>query len=66
MNLRNAAPFKDSFDPVDLADKIIHGLRSVFPSLSSFQSGIYGLLMLTLLFIMLSNCLLLFNPHSIP
>ena len=43
-NLKNVAPL--SFDA---ADKIIHGLRSVFPCWSSFKNGIYGLIMLALL-----------------
>ena len=47
MNLKNAALL--SFDAADIADKIIHGLRSVFPSWSSFKNGIYGLIMLALL-----------------
>ena len=47
MNLKNAALL--SFDAADTADKIIHGLRSVFPSWSSFKNGIYGLIMLALL-----------------
>ena len=47
MNLRNAAPL--SFDAVDITDKIIHGLRSVFPSWSSFQNGIYSMIVLALL-----------------
>ena len=47
MNLKNAALL--SFDDADIADKIIHGLRSVFPSWSSFKNGIYGLIMLALL-----------------
>ena len=47
MNLKNAALL--SFDAADIADKIIHGLRSVFPSWSSFKNGIYSLIMLALL-----------------
>ena len=47
MNLKNAALL--SFDDADIADKIIHGLRSVFPSWSSFKNGIYSLIMLALL-----------------
>ena len=47
MNLKNAALL--SFDAADIADKIIHGLRSVFPSWSSFKNGLYSLIMLTLL-----------------
>ena len=47
MNLKNAAPLR--FDPQDIVDKIIHGLRSIFPSWSSFKNGIYGLIMLALL-----------------
>ena len=42
--MKNVAPL--SFDA---ADKIIHGLRSVFPCWSSFKNGIYGLIMLALL-----------------
>ena len=38
-----------SFDTADNADKIIHGLRLVFPSWSSFENGIYSLIMLALL-----------------
>ena len=41
MNLKNAAPL--SFDAVNIADKIIHGLRS------SFKNGIYSLITLALL-----------------
>nr|BAE23360.1 unnamed protein product [Mus musculus] len=47
MNLRNAALL--SFDVTDIAGRIIHGLRSVFPSWSSFKNDIYGLIMLALL-----------------
>ena len=47
MNLKNAALL--SFDAADIADKIIHGLRLVFPSWSSFKNGIYGLIMIVLL-----------------
>ena len=47
MNLKNAALL--SFDAADTADKIIHGLRSVFLSWSSFKNGIYSLIMLALL-----------------
>lgn len=47
MNLKNAAP--QSFDAADIADKIIHSLRSVFPSWSNFKYGIYSLVMLALL-----------------
>ena len=47
MNLKNAALL--SFDATDTADKIIHDLRSVFPSWSSFKHGIYSLIMLALL-----------------
>ena len=47
MNLRNAAPW--SFDAEDTADKIIHGLWSVFLSWSSFKNGSYSLIMLALL-----------------
>ena len=47
MNLKNAALL--SFDAADTDDKSIHGLRSVFPSWSSFKNGIYGLIMLALL-----------------
>ena len=47
MNLKNAAPL--SFDAADIAGKIIHSLKSVFPSWSSFKNGIYGLIMLALL-----------------
>ena len=47
MNLKNAALL--SFDAADIADKIIHGLRSVFPSWSSFKNGIYSWIMLALL-----------------
>ena len=39
MNLKNAALL--SFDATDTADKIIHDLRSVFPSLLNFKNGIY-------------------------
>jgi hypothetical protein len=46
MNLKNAALL--SFDATDTADKIIHDLRSVFPSWSSFKHGIYGLIILVL------------------
>ena len=46
-NLKDAVLL--SFDAADIADKIIHGLRSVFPSWSSFKNGIYGLIMLALL-----------------
>jgi hypothetical protein len=64
MNLSYAALL--SFDPVDMAHKIIQGLRSVFSSLSSFQNGVYSLVILILLLIMLSNCPFLFNPPSLP
>ena len=47
MNLKNAAPL--CFDDADTADKIIHGLRSVFPSWSSFKNGLYSFTMLALL-----------------
>ena len=47
MNLKNAALL--SFDAADTSDNIIHGLRSVFPSWSSFKNGLYSLLMLALL-----------------
>ena len=47
MNLKNAALL--SFDAADITGKIIHGLRSVFPSWSSFKNGIYSLIMLALL-----------------
>ena len=47
MNLRNAALL--SFDVTDIAGRIIHGLRSVFPSWSSFKNDIYSLIMLPLL-----------------
>ena len=47
MNLKNAAPL--GFNARDIADKIIHGLRSVFPSWSSFKNGLYSLIMLALL-----------------
>ena len=47
MNLKNAALL--SFDTADTADKIIHGLRLVFSSWSSFKDGIYGLIILLLL-----------------
>ena len=40
-NLKNAALL--SFDTADIADKIIHSLRSVFPSWSSFKNGIIWL-----------------------
>ena len=51
INLKNAA--LQSFGAVDTADKIIHGLRSVFPSLSSFENGLYSLTMLALLLLLL-------------
>ena len=38
-----------SFDAADIADKIICSLRSIFPSWSSFNNGIYTLIMLALL-----------------
>ena len=47
MSLRNATLL--SIDAAHTADKIIHGLRSVFPSWSSFKNGIYSLIMLALL-----------------
>ena len=47
INLKNAAVL--SFDAADNADKIIHGLRSVFPSWSSFKNGLYSLIILALL-----------------
>ena len=47
INLNIVAPL--SFDAVDIADKIIHGLRSVFPSWSSFKNGLYSFTMLALL-----------------
>lgn len=47
MNLSNAAPL--SIDAEDIADKIIHALRSVFSSWSSFKNGIYSLIILALL-----------------
>ncbi|EDL12236.1 mCG146134, partial [Mus musculus] len=47
MNLKNAALL--SFDAADITGKIIHGLKSVFPSWSSFKNDIYGLIMLALL-----------------
>jgi hypothetical protein len=40
MNLKNAALL--SFDAADTSDNIIHGLRSVFPSWSSFKNGMYN------------------------
>ena len=46
MNLKNTAPL--NIDVADI-DKITHGLRSVFPSWSSFKNGIYSLIMLALL-----------------
>ena len=46
MNLKNAALL--SFDTADIAGRIIHGLKSVFPSWSSFKNGIYGLIILAL------------------
>ena len=47
MNLNIAVPL--SFNAADVADRIIHGLKSVFPSRSSFKNDIYGLIMLALL-----------------
>jgi hypothetical protein len=47
LNVKNTALL--SFDAVDIADKIIHGLRTVFPSWSSFKDGIDSLIMLALL-----------------
>jgi uncharacterized protein involved in cysteine biosynthesis len=47
MNLKNAVLL--SFDAADTDDKSIHGLRSVFPSWSSFKNAIYSLIMLALL-----------------
>ena len=47
MNLRNAALLR--FDATDIAGRIIHGLRSVFPSWSSFKNDICSLIMLALL-----------------
>jgi hypothetical protein len=47
INLKNSAPL--SFDAADVADRIIHGLKSVFPSWSSFKNGIDGLIMLAFL-----------------
>ena len=47
MNLKNAALL--SFDAANIAGKIIHSLKSVFPSWSSFKNGVYGLIMLALL-----------------
>ena len=47
MNLKNYAPL--SFNAADVADRIIHGLKSVFPSRSSFKNDIYGLIMLAIL-----------------
>lgn len=48
INLKNAAPL--SFDATDIAGKIIHDPRSVFPSWSSFENGIYSLIMISLIF----------------
>lgn len=56
MSLKNAALL--SFGAVDTADKIIHDLRSVFPSWSSFKNNIYSLIMLA--FLVLRN---LFPAH---
>lgn len=47
INLKNAALL--SFDAADIADTIIHSLRSVFPSWSIFKDGIYSLITLALL-----------------
>ena len=47
MNLKNAAPL--NFDTADIDGRSIHGLKSVFPSWSSFKNGIYSLIMLALL-----------------
>jgi hypothetical protein len=47
MNLKNAALL--SFDTADIAGRITHGLKSVFPSWSSFKNDIYSLIMLALL-----------------
>ena len=46
-NLKNAAPL--SFDAVDIADKIINGLRPVFLSWSSFKNSLYSLIILAFL-----------------
>ena len=46
MNLNNAALL--SFNAADIANKINHGLRSVFPSWSSFKNGLYILIILVL------------------
>ena len=47
MNLKNAALL--SFDTADIAGRIIHGLKSVFPSWSSFKNDICSLIMPALL-----------------
>ena len=44
MNLKNSASL--SFHAAHTADKIIHGLRSIFLSWSNFQNGICSLIML--------------------
>jgi hypothetical protein len=46
MNLKTAVPL--NCDAGDIAGKIIHSLRSVFPSWLSFMNGIYSLIMLAL------------------
>ena len=47
MNLKNLALL--SFVAVDITDKIIHGLKSVFQFWSSIKNGIYSLIMLAFL-----------------
>jgi hypothetical protein len=59
INLNIVAPL--SFDAVDIADKIIHDLRSGFPSWSYLKNGLYSLLMLALLVL----GILLFLPIAI-
>ena len=39
---------QDGFDDTDIADKFIHGLRSVFPFGSYFKNGLYSLIILAL------------------
>jgi hypothetical protein len=58
MNLKNTAPL--NIDVADI-DKITHGLRSVFPSWSSFTNGMYSLIILALLVLLI----LLFLPTVI-
>jgi hypothetical protein len=46
INLKNAALL--SFDTADIAGRIIHGLKSVFPPWSCFKDGLIMLVLLVL------------------